>query len=180
MQDHDRLKQELAGILDQCFAQVRFARAVELARSRRYLEAEGLLAPKGQSPPDASSLDLLARIAAQRRQFDSARRLWEAARQLAPENEDYKRLAQRAAAAERKLQSWRKAAIVALLTMTIAAAILALARWLPRSSPAPMGHPSSTQSVAIPTSVPPVRPPASNSPPTKPKPVPPLATPTKR
>jgi len=64
-------------IIKECFEQMRFARAAELARSRRYLEATMVLSPNGRLPIEPRELDLLARIAAQQKQFDQAGRLWE-------------------------------------------------------------------------------------------------------
>ena len=99
MEEQQKWAVEVRGTLKECFEQIRFARAVELARSRRYLEAEGLLAPNGRVSSDPKELDLLARIAAQQRRFGQARRLWEAALRLAPNNSDYQRAIQRAVAA---------------------------------------------------------------------------------
>ena len=75
--------------LEKCLAQIRLVRATELAQSRLFLEAERLMTPDGKLPDDPHELDLLARIAAKQKQFAKARRLWEAALQKSPENEDY-------------------------------------------------------------------------------------------
>ena len=69
---------------------MRFARATELARSRRFLEAEALLSPGGQLPDSTSELDLLARILAKQNHYREARRCWEAALKIAPRNEVYR------------------------------------------------------------------------------------------
>lgn len=114
--------------MNECFDQIRFARAAELARSRRYLEAEGLLTPNGHPSSNPRELDLLARIAAQQGRFDQARRLWEAASRLSPNNSDYERAIQRAEAARRSQEKRRKVAMFVLATLTVAS--LALAAYL--------------------------------------------------
>lgn len=75
--------------LDLCIDRIRFAQATELARAGRYLEAEALLAPKGQIPESHRDLDLLARIAILQKQFSRAERFWQAALQKSPGNEVY-------------------------------------------------------------------------------------------
>ena len=77
--------------LQNCFAQIRLARATELAQSGRLLEAEAVLAQNGELPRDASELDLLARIAARQGRFVEARRRWKVAIQIEPGNELYRR-----------------------------------------------------------------------------------------
>lgn len=74
---------------DDYFAKIRLARATELAQSKRFIEAEAVLSPKGELTDNPCELDLLARIAAKQEQFAKARRLWEAALQKSPENEEY-------------------------------------------------------------------------------------------
>lgn len=74
---------------DQCIERVRFARAAELARSGKYLEAEAVLAPKGIMPESACELDLLARVATLQNQFSRAEKFWEAASRKSPGNQDY-------------------------------------------------------------------------------------------
>ena len=63
--------------LEKCFAQIRFARATELAQSRRFVEAEAILSPDGKLPESPRELDLLARIAIHDRRFGQAKQLWE-------------------------------------------------------------------------------------------------------
>jgi len=84
------LPTETRAALHNCFAQIRLARATELAQSGRLLEAEAVLAQNGELPRNASELDLLARIAAQQGRFDEARRRWNAAMQIEPGNEVYR------------------------------------------------------------------------------------------
>lgn len=125
MDDQEKWAGELRRTLNECFDQIRFARAAELARSRRYLEAEGLLAPNGHASSNPKELDLLARIAAQQGRFDQARRLWEAALRLSPNNSDYEQAIQRAEAAERSQQKRRKIVMIVLATLTAASLVLA-------------------------------------------------------
>ena len=82
--------------LDNYFAQLRLARASELAQSSRFLEAEVLLSPNGRLPDNPCELDMLARIAAQQEQFGKARKLWEAALLKVPGNEEYTQCLQQA------------------------------------------------------------------------------------
>jgi len=84
MQDQEERVREVQSTLKECFQQMRFASATELARSRRFLEAEALLVPHGRLPESSCELDLLARIAAQQGQFEKARQCWKAALQHEP------------------------------------------------------------------------------------------------
>jgi tetratricopeptide (TPR) repeat protein len=84
------LPPETRTALHDCFAQIRLARATELAQSGRLLEAEAVLAQSGELPRNASELDLLARIAARQGSFDEARQRWNAAIQIEPGNEMYR------------------------------------------------------------------------------------------
>lgn len=84
------LPPETRTALQDCFAQIRLARATEFAQSGRLLEAEAVLAQNGELPRNANELDLLARIAARQGRFDEARRRWNAALQIEPENEIYR------------------------------------------------------------------------------------------
>lgn len=58
---------------------LRLARAGELARSGRLLEAEVLLCPGGVFPGDVEELDILARIQVLDGRFADAKATWEAA-----------------------------------------------------------------------------------------------------
>jgi tetratricopeptide (TPR) repeat protein len=88
-ENEQQLPTETQTALQNCFAQIRLARATELAQSGRLLEAEAVLARNGELPHDASALDLLARIAARQGRFDEARRRWNTAIQIEPGNEIY-------------------------------------------------------------------------------------------
>jgi hypothetical protein len=88
-------------MIESCVAKIRFARATELAQSKRFLEAEALLSPKGVLTDDPCELDLLARIAAKQEQFGKARHLWEAALLKVPNNEEYTECLQQAQKWER-------------------------------------------------------------------------------
>ncbi len=136
MDDQEKWAGELRSTLNECFDQIRYARAADLARSRRYLEAEGLLAPNGHAPSNPKELDLLARIAAQQGRFDQARRLWEAAFRLSPNNSDYDRAIQLAEAAECSQHKRRKVVMIVLVVLTVASLIFA-AYLLFRASRAP-------------------------------------------
>ena len=91
MNEHEQqLPTEARDALQNCFAQIRLARATELAQSGRLLEAEAVLAHNGELPHSAGELDLLARIATRQGRFDEARRRWDAAIQIEPGNETYR------------------------------------------------------------------------------------------
>jgi|ERR1035438_1968429 hypothetical protein len=83
-------KSAAAEVLMRFFEQNLLARATELARSGRLLEAEALLT-NGRGPQSAKEMDLLARIAAQSQRYEQAERLWTAARERDPENQEYPR-----------------------------------------------------------------------------------------
>ncbi len=83
-------QQHAEGPIEDLLDQIRLARATELARSNCYLEAEALLSRSGGEPKVPAELDLLARIAANQGDFETARRLWEIARQQNPKNREYK------------------------------------------------------------------------------------------
>ena len=97
-----RWLQVIRPIVDHHFDQLRYARAVSLARAGHYLEAEGLLMPHGAMPATAGELDLLARIAARQGRFTSARRLWLAALEYAPDEAEYVECLQDLDLAERR------------------------------------------------------------------------------
>jgi type VI secretion system protein ImpK len=87
--EQEQMRQETQAALDECFDQIRFARATELARAGKYPEAESLLSPPGQPAQVPRDLDLLARMAAQQGRYADARRFWEAALKIEPENNAY-------------------------------------------------------------------------------------------
>ena len=89
------LPTEARTALQNCFAQIRLARATELALSGRLLEAEAVLAQNGELPHHAGELDLLARIAARQGRFDEARQRWNAASRFDPGNEIYRQCLER-------------------------------------------------------------------------------------
>jgi hypothetical protein len=124
MDSRDQATQHLHNTLKAHFSQMRFARAAELARSRRYLEAEGLLSQRGIEPLDARELDLLARISGRQSQYERARHLWEAALKREPDNEDYKQAIERTLEAERFNLVFRK-----IVLTSIASLLLILVMW---------------------------------------------------
>ena len=89
MQEQEERARQVQSTLKEYFQQMRFASATELARSRRFLEAEALLVRHGRLPESSCELDLLARIAAQQGHFEKARRCWKAALQHEPANLTY-------------------------------------------------------------------------------------------
>ncbi|HKW29968.1 MAG TPA: hypothetical protein VJT54_11565 [Verrucomicrobiae bacterium] len=97
----NQLPTQTRAALEKCLAQIRLVRATDLAQSRRFLEAESLMAPNGELPDDPRELDLLARIAAKQEQFAEARRLWEAALQKSPANVEYSQCLERVQKLER-------------------------------------------------------------------------------
>jgi hypothetical protein len=126
MDSKERMTQQLHDTLKECFVQIRFARAAELARFGRYLAAEGLLSPNGREPSDPKELDLLARISARQRRYRRARRLWEIALKQSPGNADYVRAIERTREAERFQAMLRKAAMLALLGLAVTALVIAV------------------------------------------------------
>jgi len=96
-----RLSAETQIALQNSFAQIRLARATELAQWGRLLEAEAVLAQNGELPRKASELDLLARIAARQGHFDEARLRWNAAIKIEPGNEIYRQCLQNLTPAKR-------------------------------------------------------------------------------
>lgn len=135
MDPQEKATIQLHGALKECFDQIRFARAAELARSRRYLEAEGLLSPNGRDSSDPKELDLLARISAQQRRYGRARRLWETALQQSPGNAAYERAIERTKDAERFQAMLQKAAMIVLVALVMAAVVIAVSNLFLRHSP---------------------------------------------
>jgi len=131
---------QLQATLERYFKELRFARAAELAHSRRFLEAEGLLSPGGQESSDPRELDLLARMAAQQQQYDRARRLWEMALQNSSSpNTDYRQLIENTKDAEAAQSRARKgviiaAALLALILATFAFFTFTLLRPAPKKN----------------------------------------------
>ena len=123
MRQLDQPDSAVRAILSECFQEMHLARATELARSRRYLEATALLMPQGRLPADAKELDLLARIAAQQRRFADAERLWKCASSAGPENTAYRDAAIRAG---RTRQNWIqiKQAVFAVAVALVLASIV--------------------------------------------------------
>jgi hypothetical protein len=103
---------------------MRLARATELARSRRYLEASALLTPQGQLPADVRELDLLARIAANQRHFLEAEQLWNTASNVSPGNETYRLAARRAAKARYAWSQLKQSVFAVVISLVLAAGIL--------------------------------------------------------
>jgi tetratricopeptide (TPR) repeat protein len=136
MDSRARATQQLRDTLKEYFEQIRLARAAELARSGRYLEAERLFFPIGRESLDLREIDLLARISAQQRQYERARDLWEYALQRAPENADYKRAIQNTREAERFYVIFRRVVIIGLFLVISAVLAIRVYHHSQTSSPA--------------------------------------------
>ena len=136
MDSRAQATQQLRDTLKECFEQIRFARAAELARSGRYLEAERLFFPIGRESLDLREIDLLARISAQQRQYERARDLWEDALQRAPENADYKRAIQNTREAERLDAIFRRVVMIGLVLVISAVLAIRVYHHSQTSSPA--------------------------------------------
>ncbi|EDY20133.1 hypothetical protein CfE428DRAFT_2057 [Chthoniobacter flavus Ellin428] len=120
METPEKASQQFRETVQTCFAQMRVARAAELARSRRYREAEDLLTGHEGNPSDPRELDLLARIAAQQRQYPRARHLWEVALQRLPGQAEYERAIVRTRRAERLQTIGRIVALLVVVALVVA------------------------------------------------------------
>ena len=125
MGEPDHTTEAIKGILAECFHDMRLARATDLARTRRYLEAKTLLAPAGRLPTDPRALDLLARIAANQRRFLEAEQLWNDASKISPGNEAYRLAVRHAAKARYSWFQLKQAAFAVVIALVLAAIILA-------------------------------------------------------
>jgi hypothetical protein len=149
MSEQEKWALQTRSILTECFRQMRFARAAELAKSCRYLEATVVLSPNGRLPIEPKELDLLARIAARQKQFDKAGHLWELALQGSPENETYKRAIERTVAAKRNYRL-RQVIAMNLVAVAVAAALLfAVLHLLPWERPAPKNQSKSPSPATV-------------------------------
>jgi hypothetical protein len=137
MSEQEKWALQTRGILTECFRQMRFARAAELAKSCRYLEATVVLSPNGRLPIESRELDLLARIAARQKQFDKAAHLWELALQRSPENETYKKAIERTVTAKRTYRLRQVIAMNLIAAAFAVALLLAFLHLLPWERPAP-------------------------------------------
>lgn len=120
---------ETQNALQNCFAQIRLARATELAQSGRLLEAEAVLVQNGELPRGPNELDLLARIAARQGRFDEARQRWKAAMQIEPHNDVYRQCLENLTPARRivRLIAHRQDTLLNVLVWTtVAFAVAAL------------------------------------------------------
>lgn len=90
-ENEHQLPTEARTALRNCFAQIRLARATELAQSGRLLEAEAVLTHNGELPDNPHELDLLARIAVQQSQYSRAEELWKKALAKAPDREEFQK-----------------------------------------------------------------------------------------
>ena len=140
MTEQEKWALQTGSMLTECFRQIRFARAAELARSRRYMEATVVLSPEGRLPIEAQELDLLAHIAAQQRQFDRAILFWKAALQRSPDHETYGQAIQRAEAAKRRQKIQTRIAVNLIMGAVAVLLLLMLLHLLPWQPAAPMNQ----------------------------------------
>ena len=157
---------------------MRIAHATELARSRRFLEAEALLSPSGRLPETVIELDLLARILAQQHRFREARRCWDAALQVDPLNEAYRNGIKRLEQVERLRKLRWKVTLIGGVTLIMATlVVVAVMFWPSRSQVTPKQQIQRVQpSAPIPSQPKPQAAPT----PSPPKPTQPPPTPQKR
>jgi hypothetical protein len=148
MTEQEKWALQTGTMLTECFRQIRFARAAELARSRRYMEATVVLSPEGRLPIEARELDLLARIAAQQKQFDRAIVFWKAALQRSPGNETYGRAIQQAEAAKRRQKIQTRIAVNLVMGVVAVLLLLLLLHLLPWPSTAPTNQLKEAQAAA--------------------------------
>jgi hypothetical protein len=148
MTEQEKWALQTGSMLTECFRQIRFARAAELARSRRYMEATVVLSPEGRLPIEAQELDLLARIAAQQRQFDRAILFWKAALQRSPDHETYGQAIQRAEAAKRRQKIQTRIAVNLIMGAVAVLLLLMLLHLLPWQPAAPMNKLKEAQAAA--------------------------------
>jgi type VI secretion system protein ImpK len=137
MGEPDHTAVVIKGVLSECFNDMRLARATDLARTRRYLEAKTLLTPAGRPPTDPRELDLLARIAANQRRFLEAEQLWNEASKISPGNEAYRLAARHAAKARFSWLQLKQAAFAVVIALALAAIILAAINFLSGGSRKP-------------------------------------------
>ena len=114
---------------------LRLARATDMAKSGRFLEAESLLHPLGGKPEGARELDLLARIALRRWRLEKARRFWEAAMRAEPANEQYVKCLKKLNQWEEKAKCWAKIAGIGLVAFAVAILVILSVRSLFRHHP---------------------------------------------
>jgi len=122
--EQEQIPPEVRAALGKWFAQVRLARATELAQSKRFREAEAVLTFNAALPFDSRELDLLARIAANQQRFTEARRLWEAALQRELHNPLYQRCLKRLSEVEE--QTVFADIVLACLAWALVVALVAL------------------------------------------------------
>lgn len=133
--------------LTDCRRIVRFARAVDLANSKRYLEAEALLVASGRERLTLDEIDLCARIAIQTGRYERARHLWLQAFKEVPEIKDFENLAALAEEAGRKAYLKRQVIFGVLVSVATAAILLvAWAQFQGQGNPVPGRSKRSAQS----------------------------------
>lgn len=147
----DPISTQIRATLGAAFEQIRLARAAELARSSRLLEAAAILAPDGRLPENPQGLDMLARIAVRLQDFDTAQCCWRNASQMEPGNPAYAECLGELQLARRK-ERLRRKVVVGLSTVATIGGLLAAGYILwkqiagPRES-TPISRPAPTLSL---------------------------------
>lgn len=124
-----RLPPEARLALTECFAQIRRARATELAQAGRASEAQDVLLGNNRLPNDPRELDLLARLAARQGLFDTARQFWELAMEREPDNETYRQCMEQLTPARKArclLVAWSGPLLMLLMLAALALGLGAL------------------------------------------------------
>jgi hypothetical protein len=127
----DQRLSDLRRLAKQFDDRTKLARASELARDGRLLEAEGLLCQGKGLPESVEELDLLARIHVKQGRFDDARRRWRDAGKLdgSPSHDECIDILNRWLEYRHRLVLWRLK--LAGCTVATAGAIFALIRFGP-------------------------------------------------
>lgn len=123
--------------LQRCFAQIRLARATELAQSRRFREAEAVLIHDGKLPENPRDLDLLARIAAQQGQFEKAKHRWKTAQHAGSNVAAYASAIRSLEQAQTAAAVRRKIAVISLAAIAIATLVSFSVTFWPRDKVTP-------------------------------------------
>ena len=103
---------------------LRLARAIDLAKSGRFLEAESILRSSRGIPEGGKELDLLARIAVRQRHFGKARVLWEAAMRSEPDNGKYRQCVEQLREMQMNLRRWARFGCIVFLSLVGAAVVI--------------------------------------------------------
>jgi len=109
---------------------LRLARATDLAKSGRVLEAECLLRSSHGIPEGARELDLLARVAVRHRHHGKALLLREAAMRSQRSNKEYRGCVEKLREWSAKLKRWKRLLQIGILTLIPAGGVAVGTLWL--------------------------------------------------